>query len=447
METREKTTGWGRYPVVESSVQRARSLGDLADLAAAGPTSLLAQGSCRSYGDACLSDRVVSALPLNRFLSFDAASGILRAEAGATIEETIRFFLPRGWFPPVTPGTKHPTLGGCIASDVHGKNHHGEGSLANYVDELEMVLADGDRVTCSRQQLPELFWATMGGMGLTGFIYAATVRLKRVESSFIQLRSERTGNLEETCRLLVETQDSSEYSVAWIDTAARGRACGRGLGLFGTHTAAPEGRNGRKGPFPLHRDDAVELPGVMPSIAFSRLGVSLFNGAYYRRQLRSRTVRTVHYDPFFYPLDRLANWNRFYGRRGFLQYQLVVPFAAGCESLRDILRLLERRNIVSTLAVLKTFGAFESGPLSFPLAGFTLALDFPCRPTVIAALKEVTDVVVDAGGRLYLAKDAILEPQQFDGMYPRLAEFLKVKEQYDPGCRFRSHLSDRLGLT
>ena len=442
MEIRKKTTGWGRYPVVESSTRVARSVGDLTRFATE-PKSTLAQGSRRSYGDACLFERVVSALPLNRFLSFDDTSGVLRAEAGVTIEETIRFFLPRGWFPAVTPGTKHPTLGGCIAADVHGKNHHGEGSIANYVDELEMVLANGDRVTCSRQQLPELFWATVGGMGLTGFIYAASMRLKRVESSFIQLRTERTGSLEETCQLLVETQDESEYSVAWIDTVARGRSCGRGLCLLGTHAAADD----RRKPFPLHRNGAVGIPGAMPSVAFSRTGVQLFNSLYYRHQLPLRTTRLIHYDPFFYPLDRLANWNRLYGRRGFLQYQLVVPFADGFDALTDILALLHARKVASTLAVLKTFGEAESGPLSFPAAGLTLALDFPCRPAVFAALKGVTDVVAAAGGRLYLAKDAILEREQFAGMYPRLSEFLATKKKYDPCCRFRSHLSDRLGLT
>ena len=447
MEIIEKTTGWGLYPVVESSRRSARSLQDLV-LCARESGASLAQGSCRSYGDACLSDRVVSTLPLNRLLSFDRSSGLLRAEAGVTVEEIIRFALPKGWFPPVSPGTKYPTLGGCLAADVHGKNHHQSGSIANYVEELELVLADGSHVACSRRQLPDLFWATLGGMGLTGFIYAAALRLRQVDSAYIHVRSERTIDLVDTCQLLVDTQSEYEYSVAWIDAAATGGMCGRGLLLLGNHAPASAAQN--SDPLLLHTGRAVRMPRHLAGslqLLLTRPALRFLNGLYYRRQWSQRRDRVVHYDPFFYPLDVLSDWNRLYGRRGFVQYQFVVPFDDGPAIMADLLAGLSRRGATSTLAVLKTFGAQEGGPLSFPMAGFTLALDFPLRRGLAPTLRHVTEVVVGAGGRVYLAKDAVLEPEHFERMYPRLDEFVRVKKHYDPSCFFRSHQSDRLGLT
>ena len=445
MEIIEKTTGWGLYPVIESSRRRARSLQDLV-CCAREPGPCLAQGNCRSYGDACLSDRVVSTLSLNRLLSFDHCSGLLRAEAGVTIEEIIRFALPKGWFPPVSPGTKYPTLGGCLAADVHGKNHHQSGSIARYVEELELVLADGSHVACSRQQSPDLFWATLGGMGLTGFIYAAALRLKSVESAYLCVRSERTIDLGDTCQLLVDTQDDYEHSVAWIDAAATGGMCGRGLVLLGNHAPATVRDSD---PLRLHSGRAVRVPRHLPGsrLLLTRHSVRFLNALYYRRQWSQRREAVVHYDPFFYPLDVLSDWNRIYGRRGFLQYQFVVPFDDGPAIMADLLALLWRRGATSTLAVLKTFGEQERGPLSFPMPGFTLALDFPLRRGLASSIREATEIVVGAGGRVYLAKDAILERAHFERMYPRLDEFVRVKKQYDPSCTFRSHQSDRLGLT
>ena len=441
----EKTTGWGRFPVVEATQRRARSLEDLVAFARQ-PHPQLARGSGLSYGDACLASNLISTIHLNRLLSFDDTLGVLRAEAGVTIEDVIRFDVPRGWFPPVTPGTKFATLGGCVAADVHGKNHQAEGSIATYVDELHMVVAGGAEIRCSRGQNPQLFKATLGGMGLTGFVYAVTLRLKKVTSAFLHTRTERTGDLQATCRLLEDTQAASSYSVAWIDTFPAGGRTGRGLVMLGRHQLASE-VDGGPDPFPLHPAPRVSVPPWWPSFLVNRLSARASNALYYRRRWRRVRETVVHYDPYFYPLDAVAHWNRLYGRRGFLQYQFVVPFSAGAPALGDVLECLRRRGFSSYLAVLKTFGP-EAGMLSFPMPGFTLTLDFPVgRGAIIPALHAVTRIVRQAGGRVYLAKDAILAREDFDGMYPDLDAFKAVKRDVDPDCLFRSVQSDRLGIT
>ena len=438
------TTGWGLFPSVQAHVSSARFREDLVRLARE-PAPLLAQGSCRSYGDACLFPRVVSTLPLKHLLDFDPGRGLLRAEAGATIDEIIRFALPRGWFPPVTPGTKFPTLGGCIAADVHGKNHHVDGSIARFVDELEMVLADGTRILCSPHENSDLFRATLGGMGLTGFVYAATLRLKPVPSAYIDLHSIRTADLRETFTLFAETQNDYVYSVAWIDCLARGSHLGRGIVMLGNHTPADRLAPARR--YLLHGPSRWEVPFHLPEMALNPWSMKAFNALYYRRHRRRRAASRVHYDPFFYPLDALGRWNRIYGRRGFLQYQFAIPYADGLPVMEEILARVAAQGTGSFLAVLKAFGP-QQGLLSFPMHGYTLALDFPMRDgRVVDFLRQLDEVVAQAGGRVYLAKDAILGKDSFAAMYPALEEFRSIRHRYDPERHFRSCLSDRLGIS
>ncbi|MDA0337697.1 MAG: FAD-binding oxidoreductase [bacterium] len=434
---RQFLSGWGRYPEIEASVDMPRDLQSLRAAILDGRGAMIARGAGRSYGDAAVADHVISCLPLRHLLAFDAASGMLHAQGGVTLDDVIGFALPRGWFLPVTPGTRFPTLAGCIAADVHGKNHHGVGSLSAFVERLEIVLADGTLVPCSRTEHPELFWATHGGMGLTGVIYSLHLRLQPVRSAFLQSVRLRTDSLHETCKLLCATQHRYPYSVAWIDTLC-GRRRGRGHIMLGTH--ATDGRL-----TPLHRAPRWTVP-RLPTNLVRRSGLRPFNTLTYRGQWRRRVATTVHYEPYFYPLDAAACWNRLYGPRGFLQFQFAVPFA-GAEAAMEMVLERTDRAAPCALAVLKTFGDHPTGPLGFPLPGFTLALDFPRTGAIETAVRAATDDVIAAGGRVYLAKDSVITPEQLDAMYPRVDEFRQLRRQFDPQGRFRSLQSDRLGLS
>lgn len=429
-------SGWGRHPRLQTLEDLPQELGDVQNVVRAARCTI-GRGAGRSYGDAALSDHVVSSLSLRRLLAFDADTGMLQAQGGITLDEIIRFILPRGWFLPVTPGTRFPTLAGCVAADVHGKNHHAVGSLSGFVEDLELVLADGSLLVCSRQQHAEVFWATLGGMGLTGFIYAVRLRLQPVRSAWIDNLSVRTGSLQESCRVLLETQNDYPYSVAWIDTLCPG-SMGRGLIALGAH--AQDGRL-----TPLHGSGGPTVP-EMPFNVVGGTGQRLFNALYYRRQLRHRSPGCVHYAPYFYPLDAVGAWNRLYGRQGFLQFQFVVPLQDAEAVMSAALARLHRAG-PCTLAVLKTFGDHPVGPLGFPLPGFTLALDYARTPAMEAAVRAATDDIIAAGGRVYLAKDSVITPNQLDAMYPRLDEFRRLRRQLDPDRRFRSLQSDRLGLS
>lgn len=440
--------GWGRQPRLQADVDAPRDLQSVRDVLAQEHVTI-ARGSGRSYGDAATASRVLSCLSLNHLLAFDESSGILQAQGGITLDEIIRFCLPRGWFLPVTPGTKFPTLAGCVAADVHGKNHHGVGGLSASIEQLEIILADGTMVDCSRHARADLFWATMGGMGLTGIIYAAHVRLQRVQSAFLDNVSVRTSSLAETCRVLRDTQDEFPYSVAWIDTL-RQRGRGAGHVMLGSHAAKQDmeqdlGPNLGPDLGPVHRAPRLSVPELPMSLVVGP-GLRLFNTCNYRRQWRRRVRSKVHYDPYFYPLDAVAGWNRFYGPHGFLQFQFVVPFVDGEAVISSILERTNRAALCA-LAVLKTFGDHPTGPLGFPIPGFTLALDFPRSQAIEDAIHSATDEVIASGGRVYLAKDSVLTKDQLDAMYPRIDEFRHLRQQVDPTQRFRSRQSDRLGLT
>jgi len=431
--------GWGRYPVAEARVlapvTTGQLAGALAEAAAEPGQPLIARGLGRSYGDSSLAPLVLDNTPRRLLLDFDQDSGVLRCQAGATLADLIDVLLPRGWFPPVTPGTKFVTVGGAVASDVHGKNHHLDGCFSAHVLELELMPAGGGVLRCSRTEHPELFRATCGGMGLTGVIVAVTLQMRRVASAYIDQTTLRAGSLAEVLDLF-EQHRATTYSVAWIDCLARGASLGRSLLMLGEHAA-----EGGLAPLPKR---SRTLPLDLPPRLLNRYSIGAFNALYFNQPRRAR--QRVHYEPYFYPLDGLLHWNRLYGKAGFVQYQFVIPRAAGAAPLAAILERIAAAGRGSFLAVLKTFGPANDNYLSFPLEGYTLALDFKLDPGLFAMLDELDAMVLAAGGRLYLAKDARMSGATFRQSYPLHTQFQQVRRQYGALGAFASCQSNRLGL-
>ncbi len=437
--------GWGRYPVHTCELERPDRYRDFHP----GAVPAIARGRGRSYGDAALNQngRVLLSERLNRFLAFDRERGVVRAEAGLTLEELLAVAIPRGWFPAVTPGTRYASLGGCVAADVHGKNHHRDGSFGDHVLGLELILADGNRLPCSPQEHPDAFWATIGGMGLTGLIGEVTLRLAPLESAHVVVQHRPARDLEQMFHLLEEPSFDDHYTVAWVDCLAAGRDLGRGIAMAGHH-AAPDELPSALRAIPLeHRPQRRHsLPFDLPGRVLNPWTVRAFNALYYRRQ-GGKGRFLAGYESFFYPLDGLLHWNRMYGKRGFLQYQCAIPTAEAFQGIKALLERLAASRRPSFLAVLKRFGPQGRGLLSFPTAGYTLALDLPLRdPGVFALLDELDRTVLVHGGRVYLAKDARLSPAAFRAMYPRYPEWLEIKRALDPEGGFSSSLSRRLAM-
>ncbi len=416
---------WGRQVAAETEVR------DLhwreADPFAGLTGSALPYGLGRSYGDSCLNQggALLTTRGLDRFASFDAEAGVLRCEAGVSLEELIELTLPRGWFPRVVPGTKLVTVGGAVANDVHGKNHHRAGSFGCHVRALELVRSDGSRRVCSREQHPELFAATVGGLGLTGVVTWVELQLRQVEGPYLAAETVALRDLDHYFQLSVESDARFEYTVAWVDCFARGRRVGRGILHRANHSDRPEVHPG-----PARGRRSV--PFDLPAATLNRLTVSAFNLAYHRRH-RRRAPRLEHLDRFFFPLDGVAHWNRIYGKRGLLQLQCVVPPEAAPEAVRELLERVARSGQGSFLAVLKSFGDVPSpGLLSFPRKGVTLALDFAHRgERTVELLRELYAVARQAGGAFYPAKDAVMSVEDFEASFPHLAEF---ERHLDPGC-------------
>jgi FAD/FMN-containing dehydrogenase len=440
-------SGWGRYPVTEAILIRPEQMRHV-HIPEQG--SLICRGQGRSYGDAAISSqgRVMLTERLNRFLAFDSATGVLTAESGVTFAEILETFVPRGWFPAVTPGTQYVSLGGAIAADVHGKNHHHQGTFAAHVTELELMLADGRRQRCSPEQDKALFWATLGGMGLTGIITEASFRLMPIETAAIVTRHYSAPDLDTTFKWLEDTAHDDQYTVAWIDCASRGQELGRGIVMGGHHARRDELPDNWKEPLCFQSRRPKNIPFDLPSFLLNRFTVAAFNERYYRHQGSKERPFVTDYASFFYPLDALTHWNRLYGKKGFLQYQVVIPEPHAHEGIRCLLERLTSSRQAAFLAVLKRFGPGNAVPLSFPLAGYTLALDLPMTGReVLNLLQQLDELVINYGGRVYLAKDARLRPESLRAMYPRLEEWQRIKQAVDPEEHFQSDLSRRLWLT
>lgn len=412
------------------------------------PKGCIARGMGRSYGDAAQNDGGCAAdtTRLNRMTGWDPETGVLECEAGATLDEICQTFLPRGYWPAVTPGTRFVSVGGAFAMDVHGKNHHRDGSFSRFVESIELALPSGETMRCSPEENPEVFWATAGGAGLTGAISSLRCKLMRVPSAFVQVDYLRAENLDAALAAMAHNDDDYQYSVAWVDCLAKGANLGRSVLMRGNHAppdALPPSR--RADPFALPRERTRSIPINFPGQLLNSWSVGLFNRLYYGIH-KTTEGQLLDFTSYFHPLDRIRHWNRMYGKRGFIQYQATLP----PDSVRGLTLLLERLSssgCASFLAVLKRFGEQGPGLLSHPMPGHTLTLDIPYRPGIESFVRTLDNLLLDHGGRLYLAKDALAAPETIAAMYPRLPEFRETQARLDPEGRMQSTMSRRLRLT
>lgn len=406
---------WGRYPRYKANVVPMHWQGEFPANIAGLHNGALPVGMGRSYGDSCLlkDGNLLLTTGMNRLIDFDPATGVITAEAGVTLAQILDFAVPRGFFLPVSPGTKYVTLGGAIANDIHGKNHHVAGTFGNHITSFELVRSDGSRRICSPTENADWFAATIGGLGLTGLITWAKLRLRPIVSRMIDYEGIQFHGVDEFLAL-TEQYKHVEYTVSWIDCASTGTNFARGIFMLGDHSPV----FGELKPSP---EPKLVFPIEAPGFALNHTTVSLFNTAFFHKQLKPRVKTLQDYEPFFYPLDKVLHWNRLYGKSGLLQFQYAIPWAHAREGTIAILTEVAKSGLASFLAVLKAFGDVPSpGLLSFPQPGITLALDFPIKPNASFPLFErLADMTQDFGGRLYPAKDAAMTASQFQTFYPQ----------------------------
>lgn len=428
-------SGWGGYPAQEAQVITPLSFSAFKTHIQQEKV-VIARGMGRSYGDSANSANVLQTTYCDHFIALDTATGILIVEAGVTLRNILKVTVKHGWFLPVTPGTSFVTVGGAIASDVHGKNHHMAGTFGQHVVSITMLLGTGELVITSSTDLPDLFHATCGGMGLTGVILTAAIQLSAIKSAYITQRTVKVGSLEAACEAF-EANSAATYSVAWIDCLKTSKYFGRSVLMVGEHS--------NSGGLCLKIKDPINVPYHTPAALINSVTMRVLNAAYWAKASDNKT-QTIPLLPFFYPLDTIGNWNKLYGRAGFVQYQFVLPMAGGIVNMRRILAKIIQSGAGSSLAVLKQFGPANQNVLSFPVEGYTLALDFKMSPSVIDLLNRLDDMVVAMGGRVYLTKDAVMKELTFKMTYSRWHEFEAIRQKYGAIGKFASSQSQRLGL-
>ena len=429
-------TSWGNYPVVDSQSLNYTGSTQLKDILST-YTDLIARGNGRSYGDSALSKNIIHVKPHNLFLDFDEANGLLHVQAGVTLAEMLEVIVPRGWFLKITPGTKLITVGGAIASDVHGKNHHNAGCFSECIEFFNLMIPSGEVVKCSHEENIELFRASCGGMGLTGVILDAKISLKRINSKYINQTTIKTKNLKETFSVF-ERYQNAPYSVAWIDCLAKGRGLGKCLLMVGDFS--------KDGNHSYQPKSNLVIPFNFPGFVLNKLTVKLFNWLYYGKVLKKISRQQVDIDAFFYPLDAIGHWNRIYGKKGFTQYQIILPKETSEAGLTEILKKIAASGKGSFLAVLKLYGKANNNYLSFPIEGYSLALDFKIESNLFKLLDALDKIVLEYGGRVYLAKDVRVSQSVFEQSYPQHGAFKALRTQYQMQKKFNSLQSTRIGL-
>ena len=427
---------WGMYPKNKNTVFKFDKEETLEEIINK-HNELIPHGNGRSYGDSALSNKIINVKPKDYFIDFDEEKGLLHIQAGVLLSEILEAYVPRGWFLKVTPGTKLITVGGAIASDVHGKNHHVEGCFSECVKEFQIMLADGEVVTCSKEATPELFKATCGGMGLTGVILDAKIYLKKINSQYIDQTTIKTKNLKETFEAF-EEYSNKPYSVAWIDCLAKGKEIGKCLLMVGDF------RDDGKLDYKLKKQKSI--PFNFPSFALNNWSVRAFNWLYYAKAKEGVSKQRVDIDTFFYPLDAIGHWNRIYGKNGFTQYQFILPKERSYEGLEEILTAISQSGKGSFLAVLKLYGKANDNYLSFPIEGYSLALDFKIEKGLFELLDKLDEIVVKHNGRIYLTKDVRVSKETFEKGYPQIETFRQFRKENKMNSKFQSLQSKRVGI-
>ena len=442
---KKKLLNWGQFPVRMATSHQFSSECELDKLWPHLNSNFIARGMGRCYGDGSLASQVISTVNYSHLLDLDEEQGILVAESGISLNQLLDTLIPLGWFLPVTPGTSYITLGGAVAADVHGKNHHFDGSFGNFITWFDLKIPSGEVLRCSPNENSEIFYATIGGMGLTGLILSVAIKLLKIETSWIDQKIVSAHNLEELMRLF-ELEEQSKYSVAWID-CLHPRNPGHGVLLSGRHAVADELRTFDLDVLEIDLNTKLSIPFNLPDWFLSTWSVRIFNNGYNCIQKYKHGRQLVPLASYFYPLDIVRHWNRMYGSSGFIQYQCVLPSKSSKDGLSEILQHIQKSGEGSFLAVLKKFGSSDSGGwLSFPMEGYTLALDFPRRASTEKLLKKLDEVVWRCGGRLYLAKDSRGPKELFEQSYPKWSEFKCLRNKIDPNQTLRSDLAMRLGL-
>ncbi len=436
-------SGWGLFPRAKVYKHCPRNINDLKNVIKS--SSLIARGNGRSYGDSSLNKfNTVDMRHFNRFSSFDESNGLLIAESGVLLKEVLDIFLPKGWFPMVTPGTKFVTLGGMVAADVHGKNHHNYGSFSNCIHWIEIMNSNGEIIRCSREENTEMFFWTLGGMGLTGIILKVAFFLKSVKTAWIRQKNLVANNISQAFKFFEDNLNST-YSVAWIDCYAKGNNLGRSLVTIGEHAEIEELSIEKQiNPLKIPKKKKISVPFYLPSFILSKFNVRIFNFLYFLNGKIKEKNKIVDWETFFYPLDKINDWNKIYGKKGFAQFQCVIPLSNSKKAIAELLDCISKSRTSSFLAVLKRFGNQKS-LFSFPMEGYSLALDFPINSDNLFLMKLLDEITIKYHGRFYLAKDSRIKKEIFKKSDKRVSDFKKYR-QSKLFKKFNSIQSIRLDL-